>query len=74
MSRTRIKTLAQIGDQLDRILDYLYARGRRQSAAKVQQIYDRILERVFESAKVDRIDDDTLGMICREPLIVGASY
>lgn len=71
---TRIKTLAQIGEQCDRILDYLDGQGRVDTSVKVHQLYDSMLGRVLDTLGVDMLDDDALEMACEEPLIVGIDY
>ncbi len=70
----RIKTLAQIGEQYDRITDYLDQQGRTEASSKVQQLYDCIMGRILDSLGVEEFDDDTIEDICMEPLIVGVSY
>lgn len=70
----RIKTLAEIGDQHDRICGYLEKQGRMESSRRVSQLYGCILGRILDSLGVAEPDDDTLEWICEEPLIVGVSY
>ena len=45
---TRIKTLAELSEQYDRISDYLTQRGRYGAACKVDAIYKRMFNRIFE--------------------------
>ena len=71
---SRIKTLAQIGDQCDRIIDYLDRQGRTETSCKVQHLYDCIMGRILDSLRVDEFDDDAIEEICMEPLIAGVSY
>lgn len=70
----RIKTLAEIGEQRDRIADYLSKQGRIDEELKIYEIYNTIFGRVLDTLGVDTLDDDTLEWVCAEPLIVGVSY
>lgn len=67
----RIKTLAQIGEQYDKIIDYLDQQGRSDSSHKVQLLYDDIIERIFEILDVTDIDSEIFDSLLEEPLIVG---
>ena len=67
----RIKTLAQIGEQYDKIIDYLDQQGRSDSSRKVQLLYDDIIERILEILDVTDIDDEILDSLLEEPLVVG---
>ncbi|MCM1067147.1 MAG: hypothetical protein NC418_06215 [Muribaculaceae bacterium] len=70
----RIKTLAEIGDQRDRLVDYLTAKGRYDSADKIDDLYYCIFGRVLNMLGVEKLDDETLEWVCEEPLIVGLDY
>lgn len=70
----RIKTLAEIGEQRDRIVDYLAAQRRHDSAGIIDDLYYCIFGRVLNTLGVETLDDDTLEWVCEEPLIVGVSY
>lgn len=69
---TRIKTLAEISEQYDRISDYLTSHNRFSTACKVDRIYDGIFCRVCDLIGVDAIDDESADLLMSEPLIVGA--
>ncbi|MDE7025560.1 MAG: hypothetical protein K2O88_06750 [Paramuribaculum sp.] len=68
----RIKTLAEIGEQHDRICDYLEDRGRIESSCKVTELYDCMTGRILDMLGVDVFDDEALDWVCEEPLIVGS--
>lgn len=70
----RIKTLAGLGEQHDRITAYLDAQGRIKTSCKIDRLYDCIIGRILDRLGVNEFDDDTLERICEEPLIVGVSY
>lgn len=68
---TRIKTLAELSEQYDRILDRLTERNRYSSACRVDRIYDGIFARVCDLIGIDTIDDESAELLMNEPLIVG---
>lgn len=70
----RIKTLAEIGEQRDRIADYLCEHGRIDEELKIYEIYNGIFGRILNTLGVETLDDDTLEWVCEEPLIVCVSY
>ena len=69
--RLRIKTLAEIGEQHDRICAYLDAQGRTESSHKVTILYGCIAGRIFDMLGVKELDEECLEWITEEPLIVG---
>lgn len=70
--RTRIKTLSEIGEQHDRICEYLDEQGRTESSHKVTELYDRITGRILEMLDITELDDDSLEFVAVEPLVVGS--
>lgn len=66
----RIKTLAGISEQYDRISDYLAQRGRYGAARKVDAIYERMFNRIFELISITEFDDDAIELAYNEPLLV----
>ena len=69
--RLRIKTLTEIGEQHDRICEYLDGQGRSQSSHKVTDLYDYITCRILDMLGVTELDDESLESVIEEPLIVG---
>lgn len=67
---TRIKTLAELSEQYDRISDYLTQRGRYGAACKVDAIYKRMFNRIFELIGITEFDDDAIELAYNEPLLV----
>lgn len=67
----RIKTLAEISEQYDRILDRLAEQNRFSTACKVNRIYDGIFARVCDLIGIDCIDDESSDLLMNEPLVVG---
>ncbi len=67
----RIKTLAGISEQYDRISDYLTSQNRFSTACKVDRIYDGIFARVCDLIGVKTIDDESTELLMNEPLVVG---
>lgn len=67
---TRIKTLAGISEQYDRISDYLTQRGRYGAACKVDVIYERMLNRIFELIGITEFDDDAIEFAYNEPILI----
>lgn len=67
---TRIKTLAQISEQHDFILDYLTAQNRYKSACKVDCIFNGIFDRILRLIGIEEIDDDAIELAYNEPLLV----
>lgn len=67
---TRIKTLAQISEQHDRISDYLTARGRYKSACKVDEIFNATFDRILTAIGITEIDDDAIELAYNEPMLV----
>lgn len=65
---TKIKTLAEIGEQYDRITDYLTDQGRFASACKVDEIFNGILDRILIVSGVTEIDDESIEMASEEPV------
>lgn len=66
----RIKTLAGISEQYDRISDYLAQRGRYGAARKVDAIYERMFNRIFELISITEFDDDAIELVYNEPVLV----
>ncbi len=66
----RIKTLAGISEQYDRISGYLTQRGRYGAARKVDAIYERMFNRIFELIGITEFDDDAIELAYNEPLLV----
>ncbi len=66
----RIKTLAGISEQYDRISDYLKQRGRYGAASKVDAIYERMFNRIFELIGITEFDDEAVEMAFNEPVCV----
>lgn len=70
----RIKTLAEIGEQHDRIVNYLDAQGRIDTLCRINRLYGCIMGRILDRLGIDEFDDDALEWIFNEPLIVGTDY
>ena len=66
----RIKTLAGISEQYDRISNYLTRLGRYGAARKVDAIYERMFNRIFELIGITEFDDDAIELAYNEPLLV----
>lgn len=67
---TRIKTLAGISEQYDRISDYLTAQSRYESACKVDELFNGIFDRIITAIGITEIDDESLEMAYNEPMLV----
>lgn len=67
----RIKTLAEISAQYDRISDCLTARKRYASACNLDRLYNCIFSRVADLLGIVEIDDESIELMMNEPLIVG---
>lgn len=67
---TRIKTLAQISEQHDRISDYLTARGRYGAACKADYIFNDIFDRIMTAIGITEIDDEAIELAYNEPMLV----
>lgn len=67
---TRIKTLEQISEQYDRISDYLTARGRYESAYKVDCIFNGTFDRIITAIGITEMDDEAIEMAFNEPMLV----
>lgn len=67
---TRIKTLAQISEQHDRISDYLTARNRYNAACKVDSIFNGIFDRILTAIGITEIDDEAIETAFNEPMLV----
>lgn len=71
--RIRIKTLAEIGEQHDRICEYLDEQGRTESSRKVTELYEcAAIGRILQMLGVTKLDDDSLEFVLVEPLMVGS--
>ena len=70
--RIRIKTLAEIGEQYDRICEYLDEQGRTESSRKVTELYECAIGRILQMLGVTKLDDDSLEFVLVEPLMVGS--
>lgn len=68
----RIKTLAEIGEQHDRICEYLDRQGRIESSSKVDELYLCMFGRILDMLGVTELDDESAEWICEEPLVVGS--
>lgn len=66
----RIKTLVGISEQYDRISDYLTQRGRYGAACKVDAIYERMFNRIFELTGITEFDDEAVETAFNEPVCV----
>lgn len=67
---TRIKTLAQISEQHDRISDYLTAQSRYKSVCKVDRIFNAIFDRILGLIGINEIDDEAIEIAFNEPMSV----
>ena len=67
---TRIKTLAQISEQHDRISDYLTAQKRYKSVCKIDRIFNGILDRIMTAIGITEIDDEAIEIAFNEPMLV----
>lgn len=67
---TRIKTLAQISEQHDRISDYMTARDRYSAACKADCIFNGIFDRILELIGINEIDDEAIEIAFNEPMPV----
>lgn len=66
----RIKTLAQISEQHDRISGYLTSRNRYNAACKVDSIFNGIFDRIVIAIGITEIDDEAIELAYNEPMLV----
>lgn len=67
----RIKTLAEIDEQHDRICEYLNRQGRTESSRKVTKLYDDMTGRIIDMLGIEEFNDESMERLLEDPLIVG---
>lgn len=70
MAKTRIKTLAEIDEQRNRVTEYLTAQARYSTACKVEEIFNGIFDRILAVIGIAEIDDESIDMAMEEPVLV----
>lgn len=65
----RVKTLAQIFEQYDKVSEYLTAQNRYAAACKVDEIYNGMFERILRLIGIVGIDDEAAELAFNEPVL-----
>lgn len=65
----RIRTLGEITEQYDRISDYLTPKNRYRAACKVDEIYNRIFDRILGLIGIVEMDDEAIELAFNEPVL-----